>query len=282
LEGIVGQSTKNGFEARIIGIVTAANRTDPAMWDALAECEIAEFRADGFEAGAIVEELTSFRRAAADRFGRTLETLLTLRLKRDGGAWPDAAAAAREPIWQALGLGGKDPLCDWVDVEVEEFGSLSYRTRTLLQSGTAKLLLSHHDFRRCRPRQGLGALMAEMRTHNPDGMKFAVTCENRRDMLELLAFARDLAAATPHGCALSMGAVGRASRVLGPLLGCPLAYGYLTGGAVAPGQISARGLKAFFKGMSIPGTGWTADTKDMNDSELIEWAEARIAGELLA
>jgi 3-dehydroquinate dehydratase type I len=285
LEGIVGQSTKNGFEARIIGIVTAANRTDPAMWDALAECDIAELRADGFEAASIVEELRSFRRDAAERFGRPMKTLLTLRLNRDGGAWPDADAAAREPVWQALGLDGNDPLCDWVDVEVEEFGSLAYRTKTLLQSGTAKLLLSHHDFRRCRPREGLGALMGEMLTHKPDGMKFAVTCENRRDLLELLAFARDLAAATPHGCALSMGAEGRVSRVLGPLLGCPFTYGYLTGGAVAPGQISARGLNAFFKGMPGPGTGkpaGTADLAGMDDSDLIEWAEARIAGELLA
>lgn len=252
------------------------------MWDALAECDMAELRADGFEPGAIVEELRTFRRDAADRFGRTMQTLLTIRLRRDGGAWPDAGASAREPVWQALGLEGKEPLCDWVDVEVEEFGSLSYRTRTLLQSGSAKLLLSHHDFLRCRPREGLGALMGEMRTHKPDGMKFAVTCGNRNDLLELLAFTRDLAAGTSHGCALSMGAEGRASRVLGPMLGCPFTYGYLTGGAVAPGQISIRGLKAFFQGTPAPGNGTPVSIMDMNDSELIEWAEARIVGESLA
>ena len=278
----MGQSTKNGFEARIIGIVTAANRTDPAMWDALAECDIAEFRADGFESGRIIDELRSFRRQAANRFDRPMQTLVTIRLKRDGGAWPDSDAAAREPLWRAMGLDGKDPICDWVDVEVEEFRTLAAGTKSLLQSGSAKLMLSHHDFRRCLPRQGLGSLMAEMQTHRPDGMKFAVTCENRGDMLELLAFARDLAAATPCGCALSMGAEGRASRVLGPVLGCPFAYGYLTGGAVAPGQVSARSLKAFFEGIPKPGSGTPAGISDMNDSELIEWAEARIAGESLA
>lgn len=277
----MGQSTKNGFEARIIGIVTAANRTDPAMWDALAACDIAEFRADGFEPGRIIDELRSFRRDSAFRYGRPMRTLMTLRLKRDGGAWPDADAAAREPLWHALGLEGNEPLCEWVDVEVEEFGALAAGTRSLLQTGSAQLMLSHHDFRRCLPRQGLGGLMAEMRTHRPDGMKFAVTCENRGDMLELLAFARDLAAATSCGCALSMGAQGRASRVLGPMLGCPFAYGYLTGGAVAPGQISARGLKAFFRGIPETGSGTPGGIADMNDSDLIEWAEARIAGESL-
>lgn len=277
----MGQSTKNGFEARIIGIVTAANRTDPAIWDALAECDIAEFRADGFAAERIVEEVRAFRREAAARFGRPMETLVTIRLKRDGGAWPDADAAARESIWQSLGLDGEAPLCDWVDVEIEEFESLAYRTKSHLRSGKAKLLLSHHDFLRCRPREGLRALMSEMQAHRPHGMKFAVTCENRGDMLELLAFTRDLAAATPHGCALSMGLEGRSSRVLGPVLGCPLAYGYLTGGAVAPGQISARGLNAFFRGMTA-GTARPPETTDRNDSELIEWAEARITGESLA
>lgn len=78
-----------------------------------------------------------------------------------------------------------------------------------------------------------------------------------------------------------MGLEGRSSRVLGPVLGCPLAYGYLTGGAVAPGQISARGLNAFFRGMKA-GTARPPETTDWDDSELIEWAEARITGESLA
>jgi 3-dehydroquinate dehydratase type I len=271
LEDIVGESTKNRFGARIIGIVTASNRTDPAVWDVLAECDIAELRADGFHASRIRDELLSFRDESRRRLGRTMATLLTIRLKRDGGAWPDEDAALREPIWQSLGLDGNEPLCEWLDVEVEEFASLSDKTRSLLRTGGADLLLSHHDFSRCRPREGLRALMGEMHSYRPDGMKFAVTCGSREDLAELLAFARELARLTPNGCALSMGEPGRASRVLGPVLGCPFTYGYLTGGAVAPGQLSARELKRFFRGISPEGL--AAKT----DSELVDWAEARIA-----
>jgi 3-dehydroquinate dehydratase I len=296
LEHILGQSTKNRFEARIIGIVTASNRSDPSMWEALKLCDIAELRADGFPPGSVVEEARAFRRESRLKLGRPIETLLTLRLQRDGGAWPDSQAALREPIWQSLGLdgtgsdgepggqgpGGQGPLCEWIDVEVEEFASLSYKTRSLLRSGRARLLLSHHDFRRCRPREGLAALMGEMRTHDPDGMKFAVTCENRRDLAELLAFARDLAEATPNGCALSMGAPGRASRVLGPVLGCPFAY--LTGGAVAPGQLSAGELRAFFEGLKADGldAAALAERRGAENMELVDWAEARIAGDTIA
>jgi 3-dehydroquinate dehydratase type I len=287
LDDIVGQSTKNRFEARIIGIVTASNRTDSALWPALAECDVIELRADGFPAENIPEAARALRRECLEKLGRSLPILLTIRLKRDGGAWPNEDAALREPIWQAMGLdghepGGQGPLCDWVDVEIEEFDSLSYKTRNLLQSGSADLLLSHHDFQRCRSREGLSSLMAEMQEHKPDGMKFAVTCGDRGDLGELLAFARDLAAATPNGCALSMGEAGRASRVLGPVFGCPFTYGYLTGGAVAPGQLSARELRAFFRGMP----GGIAEGKtlksDMSDMQWVDWAEARIAGESLA
>jgi 3-dehydroquinate dehydratase I len=290
LEGIVGQNTKNRFGARIIGIVTASNRNDPGMWDALTRCDVAEFRADGFPPARIAEEALSFRTESRLKLGRPIETLFTIRLQRDGGAWPDADAALREPVWQSLALDGSEPgggpgdspLCDWVDVEIEEFATLSYKTRTLLKSGRAKLLLSHHDFRRCRPREGLAALMAEMQSHHPAGMKFAVTCENRRDLSELLAFTRDLAEATQHGCALSMGVPGRSSRVLGPVLGCPFTYGYLTGGAVAPGQLSARELRAFFDGLSEIGEAAMAERRGAQNLELVDWAEARIKGDTFA
>ncbi|MDB5103428.1 MAG: putative 3-dehydroquinate dehydratase [Fibrobacteres bacterium] len=282
LDGIVVESTKNRFGARIIGIVTASNRMDPAIWNELGTCDIAEFRADGFDAERIPGELRSFREESLKRMGRPLETLLTIRLERDGGAWPDADAPAREAVWEALGLDSKDPACDWVDVEIEEFASLSYKARDRFQRGAAKLLLSHHDFRRCRPREGLRALMGEMQSHRPDGMKFAVTCGNRGDLGELIAFTREMAQATPNGCALSMGRIGRVSRVLGPLLGCPFTYGYLTGAAVAPGQLSVRDLAAFYAGIPAESAADLSGKSLESDSEMVDWAEARIPGELLA
>lgn len=266
----MGESTKNRFGARIIGIITASNRNDPAIWAALERCDIAELRADGFAAAEIPLQARAFRRECLRRFGRSLETILTIRLARDGGAWPDSLAAAREDVWQSLGLDGTDPACDWVDVEEEAFGSLSAPLRTLLASGAAKLLLSHHDMRNTLPREGLRALMRGMQAHGPAGMKFAMTCATREEVLDLLAFARELAAATGNGSVLSMGAVGRASRVLAPLLGCPLTYGYLTGGAVAPGQLSAGELRRFFESLEGDRGG------DAIDTQWLGWAEARV------
>jgi hypothetical protein len=73
-----------------------------------------------------------------------------------------------------------------------------------------------------------------------------------------------------------MGSVGQASRLLGPLLGCPLTYGYLSGGAIAPGQFSVSQMRSFFTKVEMP------MLTNLSDSELLDWVEARMSGELLA
>jgi 3-dehydroquinate dehydratase I len=270
LDGIVGESTKNRFGARIIGIVTAANRTDPAIWSALAACDIAELRADGFPAADIPRVARELKQECLRRLGRPLEILVTLRLQRDGGAWPDTEAAMRVPVWQRLDLHGPDPACDWIDVEVEVFAAMSTHLQADLASGSTHLLLSHHELRKSLSVPELRAMLETMKAGRPAGMKFALTCASQGELMELLRFAREVAAATPNGCVLSMGPTGSVSRVLAPLLGCPLTYGYLSGGAVAPGQLPAAALARFYLGLERNPVG------EKIDSRLLDWAEARI------
>lgn len=288
-DGIVRQSTKKAtlirrFGARVIGIVTGANRHDPAAWAELSECDLAEFRADTFlnpsgdpDPARLADEFLSFR-SERDRRGLAFEILLTIRLRRDGGAWPDAQAGLRAGTWEALAAGaGTDPAPDWVDVEIEEYPRLSASLRDGLSASGARLILSHHDFAGCPTRDGLSALLREMLAARPAGAKFAVTCATRAEVLALMDFAREAAAATPHASVLSMGSVGRAMRVLGPVLGCPLAYGYLVGPAVAPGQLSApeigRRLDRF--SAELPGDLLSPGA----EPRLLDWAEARLQGE---
>ncbi|MEO7425061.1 MAG: type I 3-dehydroquinate dehydratase [Fibrobacteria bacterium] len=264
----MGESIKNRFGARIIGIVTAANRTDPAIWDALPVCDIVELRADGFAPADIPGVARELKQECLRKLGHPLEMLLTIRLQRDGGAWPDAEARARIPLWQRLGLHARDPACDWIDVEVEEFAALTEPERVGIASGSARLLLSHHDMRKSLPLPELRTMLEGMKAFRPAGMKFALRYASREELIELLRFAPEVAAATPNGCLLGMG--GGAGRVLAPLLGCPLTYGYLCGGAVAPGQLSVISLDRFYHGLERN----PADGKI--DSGLLDWAEARI------
>lgn len=268
-------SSTRRFGARVIGIVTGANRNDPAMWDALSECDIAEFRADLFDPRRIPEEFLSFR-ADRDRRGLSCATLLTIRLARDGGAWQDAHADRRLEIWEALGCAGREPAPDWIDIEVEEYGRLPAAFRNGVEASDVRLLLSHHDFSACPPRESLDSLLSDMLAHRPDGVKFAVTCADRGEIPGLMAFARAAAETSPNACVLSMGEAGRAMRVLGPVLGCPLAYGFLTGKAVAPGQLSAA---AIARGLDDFSAALPADLMNPGgETRLLDWAEARLQG----
>jgi 3-dehydroquinate dehydratase type I len=262
---------------RIIGVVTAMNRGDDKAWQALEGCDLAELRADTLLAGATSDAevlpglLRAFREEGARRLGRIPGTLVTLRLRRDGGSWPDERADERVPVWESLaasaGSSGTPP-CEWVDIEAEAIGALPPRLREAFARSGVKVLVSHHDFRGGRPLPALRGLWADMLAARPEGVKLALTAADRPGLRDLLALAREVAAGPALGSVFSMGAPGRATRVLGPLLGCPFTYGYLTGGPVAPGQLSASELRAFFAGARLP---------DSEDPEtLLNWAEGRL------
>ena len=140
--------------------------------------------------------------------------------------------------------------------------------RAAIEARGIKVLVSHHDFRGTHPLPELRRMLAGMSKAHPAGVKFALSCASRAELVELLAFAREVAAGRPQGGVFSMGGVGRSSRVLAPLLGCPFTYGYLTGGPVAPGQLSAAELAAFFAGAPFPPTD--------DPANLIDWAEGRL------
>lgn len=279
-DGIVRQSTKKAvstrrFGARVIGIVTGANASEASAWDALAGCDVAEFRADLFDPSRIPEAYHAFR-AERDRRGLAFGILFTIRLKRDGGAWPDAEADRRAEIWAALAGRAPGQAPAWFDIEIEEMPRLASAIRSAVESGGSGIILSHHDFSGCPAPERLRALLRDMLAFRPAGVKFAVTCRDRGEAASLIAFAREAAAASPLAGVLSMGAPGRALRVLGPALGCPLAYGFLTGAAVAPGQLSAaelaRRLDEFTA--SLPGDLLAPGA----EPRLLDWAEARLQG----
>lgn len=274
------QSTKKAvslrrFGARVIGIVTGANCQEAAAWDALAECDLAEFRADLFDSRAIPEAYRALR-AERDRRGLSFGILATLRLKRDGGAWPDAEADRRAGIWEELAAGGPGSAPEWFDLEIEEIAALAPAARDALARSGAGILLSHHDFSGCPSPARLRALLDDMLAFRPAGVKFAVTCRSAAEVGALMAFAREAAGASPSAAVFSMGPIGRASRILAPALGCRLAYGFLTGAPVAPGLFSAhdlgRRLDEF--SASLPGDLLAPGA----EARLLDWADARLQG----
>lgn len=268
LEPIVGESTKNLLEPRIIGIVTPRNLRDPKTLEALADCDLAEFRADGLEPADIPAQLLAFNEAYADAHGYTPEIIFTLRLRRDGGAWDDARADERERVWLALIEAEATPA--FLDIETDAVPRLSKRLRDAISEAGIRMLVSHHDFNACPPVGELRRLLSAAAERGA-GFKAAVTCKSRGEILELLAFAREAARAVPIASVFSMGMIGRATRLLTPLLGCALTYGYLGGGAVAPGQLSARSMRGFYR--ALPKRAWAG----LSDGELLDATTEAVA-----
>jgi 3-dehydroquinate dehydratase-1 len=266
-------------QPRIIGVLTASNIREEGAWKALADCDMAELRADTWpsakqgtgpgaaDPASLSRALTEARGEARRRLGRDLPFLLTLRLKRDGGHWPDEDAARRTGVWRMLGEGRGERPCDWVDIELEEAGQAGAEIRSALASAGIRILISHHDFHRCPSLDDLRRMLRGMQAFAPDGVKFAVTCRDRAEVLRLIAFAREAAGSTPCSGVFSMGETGRPTRMLSPLLGCPFTYGHLSGPAAAPGLIEASRLKSL---LAVPAP------PDADPETLLSWAERRL------
>jgi 3-dehydroquinate dehydratase type I len=263
----VAQTTKAPLAPCILGIVTAdmlvTRRYPAALWI----CGGIELRADGVPVADIAGAVADFD-AEKSRRGFKGPVIFTLRLRRDGGAWENADAAARNEVWESLPPG----TCDWADLEVEEIASVSPTALDSLRSSGVKILLSHHAFAPEDPSAWEKAY-ADMKAFRPDGVKFAVDLASE-DVPDLLDFGRRVGAEFPESCVLGMGVAGMKTRLISPLLGCPFTYGYLGEGPVAPGQWNVEGMQSFFERAA---TDKERPERDAPVRAWIEWATSLLA-----
>jgi len=242
----VSQSIKNDFQPKIIGIVTSENLGQGEIWEKLADCNLVEFRGDFWKPAEVLSALKKFRKDCQNKLKKEMEILFTLRLKQDGGMWADEIANEREKIWLSMGLDKGHAVCEWLDLELNQIPTFSEAFQQTLKNRQVKILVSHHEFKGSFSSDELTQMGLDLSSTNFDGVKLAVNCKTREEVVSLLEFAKVTGLREKNACVLSMGNEGRATRVVGPILGCYWTYGYLLGKAVAPGQLSVQELKAFF------------------------------------
>ena len=212
---------------KIVGLLVPENfGADAAVPPELGLCDLLELRFDLFR-GAKPGELVSRARAAFP--GKPL--LFTVRLERDGGAWPDGDAGARFPLFaEALEAGA-----DWADAELDEPG-LVRRLRPVLARTGSKLLVSNHLWSAPESAEACEALWRSALRLEGDGVKLVWKMDDRKAEGILTEFL------LRHGndprlvACFAMGEGGRLSRLYGPLMGAPWTYGFCGSGAPAPGQ----------------------------------------------
>ncbi len=219
----------------VLGIVTPEYlASDPAL-AALSECDAVEFRGDLFPEGGR-KEYTEFARRLRGESRKPLTLMHTLRLQSDGGRWQNAEVDGRRAIWDDLACLKSEVKPDILDIEIEGFTQTGPDWVSYFRPSNLSVLISHHRFDGAYSPEEYSHWLKRLGERQPVGVKMAVTCKSEAEVFNLLRFARLVAESWPLSGIFSMGEIGKLSRVLAPLLGCPLTYGFLSGMAVAPGQ----------------------------------------------
>ncbi len=164
-----------------------------------------------------------------------LPVIITNRMKQEGGAWE---GSEDERIQTLLSL---IPLADAVDIELcaRERDNVVEKARTEGKT----VIISTHDFQNTPELEVMAGIINESFEAGADIAKLAVTPQTLLDVLHLLEVTLR---AFGKVCTIAMGNMGRHSRVVAPIYGSVMTYGYVDKPA-APGQLRVDELKSILK-----------------------------------
>ena len=155
--------------------------------------------------------------------------IVTIRSKKEGGIL-EISDDRRYSIF-------KDIISeiDIVDVELSS-GDLLIKISGLCKENKKILLGSYHNFSETPSEDFLERLTSEGKEKGADIIKIAVQSNSKDDLSELLSFT--IKNAKSNLVTISLGNIGLISRIVNPLMGSLMTYGYIDK-ASSPGQISA-------------------------------------------
>ena len=181
--------------------------------------------------------------------------ILTNRSASEGGKFEGSEDERLSLLKEALEASEADA------VDVEYFADPRKRAEIVALSRklNATVIFSFHDFAGMPDAAELEHLALKMHAEGADIAKIAVMPETAEDALKLLELTLKLKAskasreAGEKGVAfIGMGSVGRHLRVLAPIYGSALTYGFLEGEeSVAPGQLSISELRSMIDKLSM-------------------------------
>jgi 3-dehydroquinate dehydratase type I len=197
--------------------------------------DLLELRIDGIRK-VNLEKLLSVRKG---------ELLVTNRVKEEGGTFSGGEQERVDLLIKAVTL-----RADYVDLEIRTKENLINKLKKSIETyqGRTRLILSYHNFEKTPGLTELRKKMEEGRRCGADIIKMVPYAEKMEDNLKVLAL---LPYARKRGWEIitfCMGASGKISRVMAPLLGSYLSYASLNKGEEsAPGQITVHEIKQVFR-----------------------------------
>lgn len=164
-----------------------------------------------------------------------LPVIITNRMKQEGGAWKGSEAERIQKLLSLL------PLADAVDIELcaEDRDAVVKKAKSMGKT----VIISTHDFQRTPSYEIMMGVIREAFEAGADIAKLAVMPHSFEDVLRLLEVTLHSKYAV---CTIAMGDFGRHSRVIAPVYGSVMTYGYVDT-PTAPGQLRVDELKDMLK-----------------------------------
>lgn len=168
-----------------------------------------------------------------------LPVIITNRMKKEGGAWP---GSEEERVHELISL---IPYADAVDIEL----CAEKKDLVINEAKRAgkKVIISTHDFQNTPDSGIMAGFIRESFEAGADIAKLAVMPHSLDDVLRLLDVTLH---SSGQVCTIAMGEIGKHSRIMAPLYGSVMTYGYVDI-PVAPGQLRVDELKNMLKILSI-------------------------------
>jgi 3-dehydroquinate dehydratase-1 len=164
-----------------------------------------------------------------------LPVIITNRMKQEGGMWERSEAERIRILLSLL------PFADAVDIELcaPERDAVVKKAR----SEEKIVIISTHDFRNTPEPDVMAGIFKESFEAGADVAKLAVMPHILLDVLHLLEVTLRSGGKV---CTIAMGDTGRHSRVVAPIYGSVMTYGYVDK-PTAPGQLRVDELKSILK-----------------------------------
>ncbi len=174
--------------------------------------------------------------------------LITNRKKEEGGSF----TGTEEERITLLGSILEAAEVDAVDIELSTFAAGKTRIVETAKRHSVPVIVSYHDFKGMPPRSELFKIITRMYEAGGTIAKIAVTPQTLSDALLLLDLTHELSRDGKLVATIGMGPLGRHLRVIAPLYGSVLTYGFIEGEQeVAPGQFSVKELKSMLEKLGI-------------------------------
>jgi 3-dehydroquinate dehydratase-1 len=169
-----------------------------------------------------------------------LPIILTVRAEKEGGVFIGTEAERVKCILEAI------KLADAVDIELRMERDDRDEIIQEAKRRNKPVIVSYHDLNSTPGEDAMRGILEEECEVGASVAKLGVKANSRRDVLRLLHVTQEMSSLDVPICTISMGELGKISRVAAPFFGSAITYGYVTK-ETAPGQVSIAELKKAFE-----------------------------------